>query len=260
MPPLVFRMASVGRVDLDDGRFSVWNVAWVARTLVVDPRNTNVVYAGTTEGLWRTEDRGGTWKRLTAHTWTINAIVLDLSTDDSERFFIAMDHGGVMETLDNGARFRGANWGLAQRQVSRLVADPAAPVDRPVLYAGVLHDGEFGGVFMTNNRGASWQQLSAGLKGLDVLSLGEETARSLGLPLGRLRVAATPSADEVRISTFPTLFGEKVVIRLFAGADRFRDLGDLGLPTDVFERLQLQQLRCWGCPSCRLSPEPCQNR
>lgn len=140
-------------------------------TLVVDPRNTSIVYAGTTEGLWRSEDRGTTWKRLTAHTWTINAIVLDLSTEQSERFFIAMDHGGVMETLDNGARFRGANWGLAQRQVSRLVADPAAPPDAPVLYAAVLHDGEFGGVFMTANRGASWQQLSAGLKGLDVLSL-----------------------------------------------------------------------------------------
>ena len=140
-------------------------------TLVIDPRNTNVVYAGTTEGLWRTEDRGTSWKRLTAHTWSINAIVLDLSTTESERFFIAMDHGGVMETLDNGARFRGANWGLAQRQVSRLVADPVAPVDAPVLYASVLHDGEFGGVFTTANRGASWQQLSAGLKGLDVLSL-----------------------------------------------------------------------------------------
>ena len=35
--PLVFRLARVGRVNLDDGRFSIWNVAWVARTLVVDP-------------------------------------------------------------------------------------------------------------------------------------------------------------------------------------------------------------------------------
>ncbi|MSO21177.1 MAG: hypothetical protein EXQ56_12110 [Acidobacteria bacterium] len=150
-------------------------------TLVIEPRNTNIVYAGTTEGLWRTEDRGETWKRLTAHTWSINAIVLDPTlntTDDGSaaisdagRFFIAMDHGGVMETLDGGARFRGANWGFAQRQVSRLVTDPAAPADKPVLYASVLHDGDFGGVFMTNNRGASWQQLSAGLKGHDVLSL-----------------------------------------------------------------------------------------
>src|ERR1700688_3041591 len=35
--PLVRHIASVGRVDNGDGQFSVWNVAWVARTLVIDP-------------------------------------------------------------------------------------------------------------------------------------------------------------------------------------------------------------------------------
>ncbi len=35
--PTVFKMGRVGRVDNGDGRLSIWNVAWVARTLVVDP-------------------------------------------------------------------------------------------------------------------------------------------------------------------------------------------------------------------------------
>ena len=35
--PLAFGIGSVGRVDNGDGQFSIWNVAWVARTLVVDP-------------------------------------------------------------------------------------------------------------------------------------------------------------------------------------------------------------------------------
>ena len=35
--PLSFHLATLGRLDSDDGKFSVWNVAWVARTLVVDP-------------------------------------------------------------------------------------------------------------------------------------------------------------------------------------------------------------------------------
>jgi hypothetical protein len=45
--PFVFHLGSVGRVNLDDGRFSIWNVAWVARTLVVDPLhiyNANIFY------------------------------------------------------------------------------------------------------------------------------------------------------------------------------------------------------------------------
>ena len=35
--PLVLRIGNSGRVDNGDGQLSIWNVAWVARTLIVDP-------------------------------------------------------------------------------------------------------------------------------------------------------------------------------------------------------------------------------
>ena len=35
--PIAFKLGHVGRVDKGDGQLSIWNVAWVARTLVVDP-------------------------------------------------------------------------------------------------------------------------------------------------------------------------------------------------------------------------------
>src|SRR6266851_1015663 len=35
--PIAFKLGHVGRVDNGDGKLSIWNVAWVARTLVVDP-------------------------------------------------------------------------------------------------------------------------------------------------------------------------------------------------------------------------------
>jgi hypothetical protein len=35
--PVAFKLGHVGRVDNGDGKLSIWNVAWVARTLVVDP-------------------------------------------------------------------------------------------------------------------------------------------------------------------------------------------------------------------------------
>lgn len=35
--PLPLQMDRVGRVDTGDGQFSIWNVAWVARALLVDP-------------------------------------------------------------------------------------------------------------------------------------------------------------------------------------------------------------------------------
>src|SRR5256885_2243836 len=45
--PLAFRMGTMARVDNGDGQFSIWNVAWVARTLIVDPRHlfdSNIFY------------------------------------------------------------------------------------------------------------------------------------------------------------------------------------------------------------------------
>jgi len=35
--PLAFKLGGVGRVDNADGLMAIWNVAWVARSLVVDP-------------------------------------------------------------------------------------------------------------------------------------------------------------------------------------------------------------------------------
>ena len=45
--PMAFKLGRVGRVDNGDGQFSIWNVAWVARTLAVDPRHVfdaNIFY------------------------------------------------------------------------------------------------------------------------------------------------------------------------------------------------------------------------
>lgn len=43
---------------------------------------------------------------------------------------------------------------------------------------------------------------------------------------------------ELRISTFPTLHGERAVVRLFAGAGHYRLLEDLGLPDDVLDEMR----------------------
>jgi general secretion pathway protein E len=47
------------------------------------------------------------------------------------------------------------------------------------------------------------------------------------------RVRGTSGEGEIRVSTFPTLHGEKAVVRLFAAAGRFLRLQDLGLPDEV---------------------------
>lgn len=44
--------------------------------------------------------------------------------------------------------------------------------------------------------------------------------------------------QETRVSTFPTLFGEKAVVRLFAEAGRYEWIEQLGLPEDIQQRLR----------------------
>ena len=55
------------------------------------------------------------------------------------------------------------------------------------------------------------------------------------------RVAREYSTTEVRVTTFPTLYGEKAAIRLFGENDQLQKLGQLGLPSHVLSEL-LQQL------------------
>lgn len=53
---------------------------------------------------------------------------------------------------------------------------------------------------------------------------------------GRIR---TPDSQiEMRVSTFPTIYGEKAVVRYFSGPQRYLYLDDLGFPPDVVEPLR----------------------
>ncbi len=47
------------------------------------------------------------------------------------------------------------------------------------------------------------------------------------------RIRSSETAIEMRASTFPTLYGEKAVVRLFTSSTRFLELADLGLGDDV---------------------------
>jgi general secretion pathway protein E len=54
---------------------------------------------------------------------------------------------------------------------------------------------------------------------------------------GGIRPGATPVPVDMRVSTFPTVHGEKAVVRIFQQAGRLTDIDDLGLPSDVLDTL-----------------------
>lgn len=52
------------------------------------------------------------------------------------------------------------------------------------------------------------------------------------------RVRTEENNAELRVSTFPTLYGERAVVRFFASSQQYRSLADLGLPDDICNELQ----------------------
>lgn len=135
------------------------------RVLQMDPRNPLVVYAGTTEGLWKTTDAGKTFKRMGPANLIINDVMVD--PRQPSRVLLATDRSGVLAS-DNGADTAVAsNRGFSHRQVTSVVAAPGGDT----VYAGVINDKEFGGVFSSHDAGTHWEQMNAGLSGEDIFSL-----------------------------------------------------------------------------------------
>jgi photosystem II stability/assembly factor-like uncharacterized protein len=135
------------------------------RVLMLDPTNRNTVYAGTTEGLYKTLDGGTNWKRMTGPDVIVNDVYVD--PKNAQHVLLATDRGGVLESDDAAFSFKASNTGFSQRQVSTLLVDAKTKT----IYAGVVNDKTYGGVFVSHDDGTTWTQQSDGLQGRDVFNL-----------------------------------------------------------------------------------------
>ncbi len=144
------------------------------RVLMQDPTNESTVYGGTTEGLYRTSSAGTNWSRLTGPDVIINDIYID--PKNNQHVLLATDRSGVLLSNDQAASFKPANVGFSQRQVSALIVDDKNP---QTIYAGVVNDKIYGGVFISNDSGKSWEQHSNGLDGRDVFSMAQSPEGTL---------------------------------------------------------------------------------
>jgi photosystem II stability/assembly factor-like uncharacterized protein len=144
------------------------------RVLQQDPANSAVVYAGTTEGLWRTQDAGTTWTRIGPANLVVNDVMVD--PRNSQVVYVATDRTGVLISRDGGNTFMASNRGFSHRQVTTVVADKD---DANRLYAAMVNNREFGGIFMSSNGGTNWAPIIAGLGTRDIFSLDQTDSGAL---------------------------------------------------------------------------------
>lgn len=174
MPSVVFASACSGiyksenAAELFKKIQGIPSTARRTRVLKMDPVNHNIVYAGTTEGLYKSTDAGKTFERMTGPDTIVNDVFVD--PKDPAHVLLATDRSGVLYSKDASASFVAANAGFSGRKVESLLVDSTNPAH---IYAGVLNDKTYGGVFTSSNSGSSWDHIGAGLDGRDVYTLAQ---------------------------------------------------------------------------------------
>jgi photosystem II stability/assembly factor-like uncharacterized protein len=125
------------------------------RAILQHPTIPGLVFAGTTEGFWRSA-RGGdsnSWMVTTSRQLEINSIAVHPSTPDL--VYIGTNNYGVMVSRDGGKNFVPTNSGFSGRFVNTIVADREVS-DR--IYATTINTTTGGGFFfVSNDGGATWQ-------------------------------------------------------------------------------------------------------
>lgn len=133
------------------------------RAFVQDGLYPDSFYAGTTEGLWVSDDDTRSWRMATARNLVVNA----LAALPDGTLLVGAEGAGVLRSRDRGRTWTSANRGFSERFVSRIVFDPRG---RRVLVS-VWGDRQHGGVLAAPGPRGPWTRLGVGLEGREILSL-----------------------------------------------------------------------------------------
>jgi photosystem II stability/assembly factor-like uncharacterized protein len=123
-------------------------------SLLVDPRNTDVIYAGTFHLPWKTMDGGAHWQPITSgmiDDSDVMSITLDPTNPDR---IYASACSGIYHSDNSGTKW--AKYGgipFLSRRTQIIRQDPASP---SVVYAGTTD-----GLWKTTNGGTTWARVTA---------------------------------------------------------------------------------------------------
>jgi len=127
------------------------SLALGVNTLLVDPVNSNIVYAGTTKGLFKTADQAEAWVRIgqSLPDQFISALVIHPAQHDT---LYAGGRAGVQKSTDGGRTWQAMNTGLATLNIRTLAMSPRDPL---LLYAGTNGSG----LYRSTDGGLAWTKV-----------------------------------------------------------------------------------------------------
>jgi photosystem II stability/assembly factor-like uncharacterized protein len=117
-------------------------------TLVVDPTNPAVVYAGTTNGLFRSTNHADSWQQIGQSM--PDQFVSSLVAHPTEPGLLYVGgRAGILKSADGGITWQTKNQGLATLNIRTLVMSPR---DSRLLYAGTNGSG----LYRSTDAGDVW--------------------------------------------------------------------------------------------------------
>jgi photosystem II stability/assembly factor-like uncharacterized protein len=161
-----------------------WTARWTGMrlnteviSLAIDPQRPEILYAGSTDGLFRSRDGAYTWERIAPELSGQTVFEVALDPRNPDQVFIGATRG-VYRSLDGGISWEGPGRGLEEITVTALAFHPQRA---EVLYAGT----KYHGVYRSADRGQTWMPAREGL--------GEMGVNDLAVtPNGPYVFAATP--------------------------------------------------------------------
>lgn len=127
---------------------------------VEDP---DLFLAGTTEGLFVSEDQGGSWRRTTSKELVVNAVI----ARRDGTILLGTEEAGILRSSDRGHTWVPSNKGFSERFVFKLLFDDVGGR----LIVAVWGATRYGGVFVSPGVAGPWVRLGNGLDGRQVMSL-----------------------------------------------------------------------------------------
>ncbi len=151
--------------------------------IAIDPRNSDVIYVaaegsawgpGGERGLYKSINGGDSWEKILniSENTGINNVVLDpknpdiiYATSEQRRRHIGLKISGgpesaVYKSTNGGMTFNKIMKGLPSGDIGGM-GIAISPVNPDVLYIIVEAQGESGGFYRTENRGASWERMNS---------------------------------------------------------------------------------------------------
>ena len=125
------------------------------RAILQHPTIPGLVFAGTTEGFWRSAKGGdnNSWMVTTSRQLEINSIAIHPRNPNT--IYIGTNNYGVMVSTDGGKNFLPSNGGFSGRFVNTIMTDRE---HASRVYATTINTATGGGFFfVSNDGGTSWQ-------------------------------------------------------------------------------------------------------